>query len=82
MPTRGAGCLGPNAKSSLTVLTTPIPEPPDWGYVRGLLLALWGDAKEGTPYSREQKRKWARLLEAVEYMARRGGERSSFEPHR
>ena len=73
----------PNAKGSLTdCADTALPEAPDWGYVRGLLHALWGDAKENIPYSHEQKREWARLLEALEHMARRGRERSSPEPDR
>jgi hypothetical protein len=44
----------------------------EWEHVFALLHALWGDAKSGTPYNREQKRKWARLLDALQYQATHG----------
>src|SRR5262245_29872641 len=54
-----------------TVLRPMVPQAPDWDYVLGLLHTLWGDAKDGNPYDREQKRRWMLLLDALEQLARR-----------
>jgi hypothetical protein len=53
--------------SSLKTLLTP--DPPDWNDIFALLHGLWGDARGGMAYDRNQKRKWVRLLEALELLA-------------
>ena len=58
----------------------PLPEQPDtcvdapaWpDGCLALLHELWGDAKLGVPYSRTQKRKFARLLAGLELAQARG----------
>jgi hypothetical protein len=39
----------------------------------GLVHALWGHAKDGTPYDRDIKRKFSQLVEGLQIRAARDG---------
>jgi hypothetical protein len=57
------------SSSLKSLLPLDPPDWNDWNDIFALLHGLWGDARGGIPYDRNQKRKWARLLEALELLA-------------